>query len=57
MRTSIPATITGSPENNVTTAIAFGCSLFNPLQDKTIKEVFDRADDIMYHRKAMMKNL
>ena len=39
------------------TAIAFGCSLFNPLQDKTMKDVFDRADDIMYHRKAMMKHL
>ena len=39
------------------TAIAFGCSLFNPLQDKTVKDVFDRADDIMYHRKAMMKHL
>lgn len=37
------------------TAVAFGCSLFNPMQDKNMKAVFDRADDIMYHRKNMMK--
>ena len=37
------------------TVVAFGCSLFNPLQDKSMKSVFERADDIMYHRKTMLK--
>ena len=39
------------------TAVAFGCSIFNPLQDKNMRMVFERADDIMYHRKTMMKNV
>ena len=39
------------------TVVAFGCSLYNPLQDKSMSAVFERADEIMYHRKSMMKNL
>jgi diguanylate cyclase (GGDEF)-like protein len=37
--------------------ISFGCALFNPLQDKSMSTVFERADEIMYHRKTMMKNI
>ena len=37
------------------TVVAFGCSLYNPLQDKKMSTVFERADKIMYHRKSMMK--
>lgn len=39
------------------TVVAFGSSLYNPVQDKTIKDVFARADDNMYHRKTMLKHL
>jgi len=37
--------------------VSFGCALFNPLQDKSMSTVFERADEIMYHRKTMMKNV
>ncbi len=39
------------------TAVAFGCSIFNPVQDKNLRMVFERADYIMYHRKTMMKTI
>ena len=39
------------------TVVAFGCSLYNPLQDKSVSAIFERADEIMYHRKTMMKNI
>ena len=39
------------------TVVAFGCSKFNPQQDKSIHAVFERADATMYKEKVLLKSL
>lgn len=35
--------------------IATGMSAFDPAADKTVSQVFDRADNLMYENKALLK--
>ncbi|MBR2760442.1 MAG: transporter substrate-binding domain-containing protein [Solobacterium sp.] len=37
--------------------VAFGCSKFDPRQDKTFRSVFERADALMYKEKMLLKSL
>ena len=37
--------------------VAFGCSRFDPKQDKNIQKVFERADENMYLKKKELKNI
>ena len=37
--------------------VAFGCSRFNPQQDRKIRTVFERADAMMYKEKTLLKNM
>ena len=37
--------------------VSFGCSRFNPRQDKSIRVVFERADVTMYREKTLLKSL